>query len=512
MLSRLFTPRSASLETVATVDLGSNSFHMIVANVSDGNIHVVDKLREMVRLAAGLDEQKNISQEAQDRAIACLERFGQRLRAMPAGSVRAVGTNTLRSAHNAEEFLNRAEAALGHPIDIIAGREEARLIYLGVAHGMDSPPQEQCLVMDIGGGSTEFIIGEGFETRRRESLYMGCVTMSQRWFGNGKITAKNMRRAEISALSELQPIAAEYRARGWQRVIGASGTIKAIGKVVEAEGWSDEGITPKALKKLREALVDMGEIDKISLKDLKSERFPVFPGGVAVLSGAFEALKIEHMTVSDSALREGLVYEMLGRFRQEDIRTHTIKHLQKRYNIDTEQAKAVSDTARLLLEKAAEDWNLEIEAPQRLLCWAAQLHEMGLIVAHNQYHKHGEYLLLHSDLAGFSRQEQTLLATLVRAHRRKLPTDSFNSLPENDQLTALRLCILLRIAVLLNRNRSHAPMPEFHLTAKKSQLNLAFPEDWLQAHPLTQDELENEQHYLSNTGIELVIESYQYFL
>ncbi len=500
-----FTPAKTPSGKVAAIDLGSNSFHMIVADVSDGHIHIIDRLRETVRLAAGLDEQRNLSQAAKDRALSCLQRFGQRLQEMSQGSVRAVGTNTLRSAHNAHDFLQQAEEALGHPIEIIAGREEARLIYLGVAHDAALTPEDRPLVMDIGGGSTEFIIGKGFETARRESLYMGCVSMSVNYFPDGQISPKNLRKAEIAARLELQPIAAEYRERGWQRVLGASGSIKSIAKIMQAQGWCTTGICIEGMRKLQQVLQSVEHIEQIKLEGLSEDRRPILPGGFSVLMGAFEELGIEQMQVANTALREGLLYDMLGRIRHDDIRARTIDRMQIRYNIDTEQAQAVSDTAMLLLEQVAKDWQLDSNDHQLLLSWAAHLHEIGLLVAHNQYHKHGEYLLTHCDLAGFSKPEQSFLACLVRNHRRKLSPESLEVQAEETHDSLLRLSLLLRLAVLLHRSRN-IEIPPLELTAKQDALALKFPEKWLEAHPLTQADLENEQNYLENAGIRLHFE------
>ncbi len=497
-----FTPANSQPDTMAAIDLGSNSFHMIVADVSDGDIHIVDRLRDSVRLAAGLDAQRNLSAASQERALACLQRFGQRLKGMPLGSVRAVGTNTLRSAHNASEFLQQAEAALGHPIDIIAGREEARLIYLGVAHGSAFTSEDQPLVIDIGGGSTEFIIGQGFNTMRRESLYMGCVTFTHKHFPSGEINAKNLRRAEIAARLELQPIVAEYCERGWQRVLGASGSIKSIGKIMRGEGWCTEGITLEGMRRLQQALLEAGHVDNIQLEGLSDERRPILVGGFSVLMGAFEELDIQHLHVAESALREGLLYDLLGRIRHEDIRAHTIKRMQARYHIDTSQAQQVSGTAVLLFQQVTDSWQLDNAEHQWLLDWAAQLHEVGLLVAHNQYHKHGEYLLTHCDLAGFSKQEQSFLACMVRNHRRKLALECIEAQPEDARQLLLRLTLLLRLAVLLHRSR-HADISNIQFQAHDQHLMLTFPPDWLAQQPLTQADLENERTYLESAGISL---------
>jgi len=297
-----------NIETAAAVDLGSNSFHMIVAEVNGGRLKVVDKMREMVRLAGGLDEKNRLRDEVAVRAVDCLRRFGQRLRGVPKGNVRAVGTNTLRKARNSGQFVARAEEALGHPIDVISGHEEARLIYLGVSHSLEDDSRQR-LVVDIGGGSTELIVGRKFEPRYMESLHMGCVSSSQRYFRDGKITAQQMHAAEIAAHQELESLTTVYRKIGWETSVGASGTILAIHDAVHSEGWSKDGITPAALKKLSKALISAGHVDNLELNGVTAERAPVFPGGVAILSAIFEALGIEQMGVASGALREGLIQD-----------------------------------------------------------------------------------------------------------------------------------------------------------------------------------------------------------
>ncbi len=497
------TARRADYDTVAAVDLGSNSFHMIVARLQGSELHVIDKLREMVRLAAGLDDENNLSDEAQQRALACLERFGQRLSAMPAGSVRAVGTNTLRSAHNSDAFIAAAEAALGHPIEIISGLEEARLIYLGVAQST-SGNTAQRLVIDIGGGSTECIIGSGFETRHLESLYMGCVSMSRRFFADGEITRKRWERAVLAAGQEVEPIQARYRRIGWESALGASGTIKAIQAVVREAGWTEAGITLNALDKLAVALIDAGHINKLSLNGLDNERAPVFPGGAAVLYALFKGLEIESMEVSEGALREGLLYDLFGRIRHEDVRDRSANSLAERYHVDLAQAQRVRETAWYCLAAVAEDWELgDDEEAKQFLGWAALLHEVGLDIAHSHYHKHGAYIIENSDMPGFSRLEQQCIAALVRVHRRKFATDAFDNLGANWRGTLARLAVLLRLSIVLHRSRVDTPLPEFELKTKNNALSLRFPEGWLDAHPLTQADIEQEADYLKGVRFKL---------
>ena len=500
------TSPAAAVTTLAAVDLGSNSFHMVVARPVNGHLTVVDRLREQVRLASGLSADNRLDDAAQQRAIACLERFGQRLRDMPPGSVRAVGTNTLRKARNSDAFLEAAAVALGHPIEIISGLEEARVIYLGVSHSVPDT-QGRRLVMDIGGGSTELIVREHFAPPYQDSLYMGCVSVSQAYFGDGTISAKAMRWAEIAAGQELQLVQNSYRRRGWGEVVGSSGTIRAVRDVVKAMGWSESGITPAALRHLREALIGAGHVDKLGgLQGLPPERAPVFAGGVAILHAAFEALAIEHMGVSEGALREGLLYDLMGRIRHEDVRERTIAALSERYHVDHSQAQRVARTLGDVLPQVAAAWGLEEEGAGNLLAWAAQLHEIGLAVAHSGYHKHGAYLLEFSDMPGFSRQEQRLLALLVRVHRRKFAGALFKDLAAAQRERMMRLAMLLRLAVLLHRSRADAPLPPFSLHADGKSLFLAFPQGWLEQHPLTQADLAQEAEFVREVKFKLLFE------
>jgi len=497
----LFHMPSTTPETVAAVDLGSNSFHMIVARFENNQIQVIDKIREMVRLGAGLRKDKSIDQDTADRAIACLERFGQRLREFPPGSVRAVGTNTLRQMHDTQ-FLDKAEAALGHPIEIIAGREEARLVYLGVANGIDTGDNKR-LVIDIGGGSTELIIGKRFRIFKRESLHMGCVSYSKLFFKDGVISKEFMRKAILASRLDILPFKQTFSFGHWQIAIGSSGTIRAIRDVVHEMGWSDRGISRKSLKKLRSLMIEQGHAEKLDIKGLSNERKPVFAGGVAVLSALFKSLDIQLMQVSDEALREGLLYEMIGQLRDEDIRDKTIKTFSERYKIDKSQARRVNTTAFQLLTQVAKMWQLENIEYRELLSWAARLHEIGLTISHSQFQKHGAYILENADLSGFSRQQQRMLAILVRTHRRKLQNESFGSLAKDMQDPFKRLSIILRVAVMMHRARNNASKPMLKLQVEDSKIHINFPEDWLDEHPLTIVEMEREAKYLKNIGYSL---------
>ena len=443
----------AAPETIAALDLGSNSFHLVVARVVGGIPQVVDRLRERVVLAAGLDKHDQLKPAAQDRALACLERFGQRLRTFEPDEVRAVGTNALRKAANAQAFLRRAQTALGHPVEIISGHEEARLIYLGVAHDVADDGGRR-LVVDIGGGSTECIVGERFETHQVDSLFMGCVATTLAYFKDGELRKSAFEEARMAARLEIEPIERRYRALAWQQALGASGTILSIEEVLRENGWSRGGITAKGLERLRDALLRFRRVKDVRIKGLKDERAEVLPGGLAILTALFEGFGIQRMEVSQGALREGLLYDMLGRIRREDVREQTIALFVERYHVDAEHVAAVERTALALLEQVDRAWGLGGEDHRRLLVWAARLHEIGVTLSYTGYHKHGAYLVANSDMRGFSREDQQRLAALIRNHRRRITDEHLDSLSDDVRKATLRLVLLLRLAVRLNRARS----------------------------------------------------------
>lgn len=489
-------------ESFAAVDLGSNSFHLLVARIDGGTLQVIDRHKEMVRLGEGITNDRQLTPEVAERALACLERMGQRLRGVEPGNVRVVGTNTLRQLHPQSPFVAQAEQLLGHPIEVIAGREEARLVYLGVAHGL-AIGDEKRLVVDIGGGSTELIVGQGFRATLRESLHMGCVSISRRYFPDGKITSKAMERAELACALEIRPVRELFRQAGWSVATGSSGSIKAIAAVLRGEGWSDDGITADGLERLRTALVECGRTSELSMNGLSEERRPVFPGGVAVLSALFKKLDIEQMRASEQALREGLIYEMVGRVHHEDVRERTVATLARRFDTDQAHAARVRATALALYEQLRGPWALWHENYPKMLGWAADLHEIGLAVSHSQYQKHGAYLLRNADLSGFTRQEQEALAALVLGHRRKFPLDVFGALPAPARDCALRLGVLLRLAVLMHRGRSAETSPRPTASAVGDELSLLFPDGWLDQHPLTRLEFEQEAERVASAGIGL---------
>lgn len=489
---------------MAAVDLGSNSFHMVVARAHHGQLAIVDRLREMIRLASGLDARGRLDAASRERALAALRRFGQRLRDMHAHQVRVVGTSTLRRARDGAGFLSAAEEALGHPVDVVSGMEEARLVYLGVAHHVDASDAPK-LVVDIGGGSTELIVGEGVEPKRLESLAIGCVGLSRRFFGDGRLTRRRFERARLAARLELRPIIAGFRRHGWDRAIGSSGTMRAAGRIADKLGYGGRGITAEALEDMIARMIAARHVDSLDLPGLGSQRKPVFAGGVAILVEVLSMLGIESMSVSDGALREGVLYDMLGRLHHQDARDTTIATMQKRFHVDVEQAQRVQATALALLDEVASRWGLGDEQCRRLLGWAALVHEVGLDIAHAKYHRHGAYLLANADMPGFDRFEQQFLATLVESHRRKLDDLSLEQFPEHWRAPLVRLIVLMRLAVLLNRARSPLELPALRLEAGADSLEVHIAEDWLAGNPLTAADLEQEQAWLGARGFTLAV-------
>lgn len=496
-------PRTPIPDVIAAVDLGSNSFHMVVARYSHGQLVIVDRLREMVRLAAGLDEQGRLERSAVERAIDCLERFGQRLRDIKAESVRVVGTNTLRKARRKGAFLDRARAALGFPIEVISGIEEARLVYLGVAHTVPPEPGRR-LVADIGGGSTELIIGEGLHTKKLESLHMGCVSMSTRFFDDGGITEKRMKRARLAARLELEPVQVAFKNMGWQSAVGSSGTIRAVGEVLRARPHGGDGaITSAAVEALIDQCVRAGDMTRLKLPGLTEERAPVFIGGLAILAELLSVLEIQTLRVAEGALREGLLYDLIGRLTDEDARVRSVRAMQARFHVDGAQAERVEATALDFLNQVKLQWELTEPLAESVLRWAARLHEIGLDVSHSHYQKHGAYLLEHADMPGFPQEEQRILACIVGAHRRKIHAEQLQDLSPPWHIKAEYLIAILRLAVLLHRGRSPIALPRIDLSAKGRSLEVVFPKNWLDEHPLTAADLESEVDYLKASGFKL---------
>ncbi|MBV6476692.1 MAG: exopolyphosphatase [Rhodocyclaceae bacterium] len=487
-------------ELVAAVDLGSNSFRLQVGRVVDDQIYPLDSLKEPVRLAAGLTTQKILDGPSQLRALEALARFGERLRGFDAGAVRAVATNALRVAKNAPQFLAQAEAALGFPIEIIAGREEARLIYLGVAHTLPNPRTQQ-LVVDIGGGSTEFIIGRSIEPLELESLYMGCVGFSLQYFPRGRIEKSGMKAAELAARKELQAIVRQYKKTGWEEAVGSSGTAKALADILEMNGLSETGITRDGLERLRSLLLHAGDLGKLTLQGLRPDRIPVLPGGLAIMLAVFKEFGLERMTFSDGALRLGVLYDLLGRYHHQDLRNATVQQFMRRYQVDASQAARVAATARGFLLQLLPEAVAEEQPDGQVLGWAALMHEIGISVAHSSYHKHSAYILANADMPGFSKMDQARLSRVVLAHRGKLERVQEIVPDSADWL----LIFSLRLAVILHRTRDDAPFPSIGVKRNERGFTLGVDPHWLAVSPLTAAALEEEGRQWAALGMDFRI-------
>jgi exopolyphosphatase/guanosine-5'-triphosphate,3'-diphosphate pyrophosphatase len=482
---------------LAAVDLGSNSFRLIVGRVEETaagtQIYQVDALREPVRLAAGLSKDKFLDQAAQLRGLETLKRFGERLRDFHPDHVRAVATNTLRVAKNAGEFISEAQSALGFPVEVIAGREEARLIYAGASHSMPAGHGKR-FVFDIGGGSTEFIIGEEYEPLMMESLYIGCVTHSRQFFPAGNVDDHTMSQAEIAAKREIQIISAEYRRAGWEQAIGSSGTARAIAELLEANHFNDagvtHGITRGGLEKLRRALIKAENVNRLKLVALKADRVPVLAGGLSIMLAVFDELGIDYVDTTDGALRLGVLYDLLGRSQHQDMRAVTVEGFSRRYGVDRAQGGRIAALATdFHAQLVANEHNADperVEEGRMLLGWAAALHEIGLSISHSAYHKHSAYIASNADMPGFSRTDQARLATLVLGHQGKL-----GKLAQTRDID-WRLLFCLRLAVLMCRRRADVKLPALSVSRHGDGFEVRLPKQWVDDNPLTDYSLVQE--------------------
>jgi exopolyphosphatase/guanosine-5'-triphosphate,3'-diphosphate pyrophosphatase len=486
-MPRLFARASRAIvdpATLAVVDLGSNSFRLEVGRVEGDQIFRLDTWRETIRFGAGMDAQGRLTASARQAALACLARFSERLSGLHPSAVRAVATNTFRVAKNASTFLPQAEAALGFPIDIIGGHEEARLIYLGVAHVLPPSPDPR-LVIDIGGGSTEFVIGRGFAPERLESLKLGCVSLSKRFFPTGALRAEAFVAAETHARAEIEAIAREFGREHWQHAYASSGTALALAAILEENGLSSGGITPDGLVRLRKRMIGAGHVSRLALAGVKPERAPVLAGGFAIMAAAMAELAVPRINPVGGALRLGVLYDLLGRTVHRDSRTSTVENFMERYHVDRAHAQRVAAMARSLYLSSVRA--PDAEAAQRIE-WAALLHEIGNTVSHIGYHKHGAYILENADMPGFSAQEQHQLALLVLAGRGGL-AKAAGVLADPDFAAQL---LSLRLAVLFHHARRAIDAPRIKMSMGRP-IRFGVGARWLKAHPLTAHLLEKER-------------------
>jgi exopolyphosphatase/guanosine-5'-triphosphate,3'-diphosphate pyrophosphatase len=487
-------------ETLAAVDLGSNSFHLLVGRIVEGQVYPLDTLREQVQLGAGLTADKKLDRASQARALDVLARFHERLRGLPRDAVRAVGTNALRVARNSAAFLREARETLGFPIEVIAGREEARLIYLGVAHALP-PAEERRLVVDIGGGSTELIVGQGLKPKLMESLYVGCVSSSLRHFPDGRIDKKGLKAALLEARQELAVVSQRYRRANWREAVGSSGSARGIEAILVENKWATHGITRDGLDRLWDLLLDAGRADPVRIPGLKSGRASVLPGGFAIMYAVFEELDIESMTVSEAALRHGVLYDLLGRVMHHDMREATVSQFMRRYQVDGAQAARVAELALRIYDQLGGKVAPEDDPDRKLLEWAARLAEVGLSIAHAQYHKHSAYVLSNADMPGFSRVEQQRLARIVLAHRGKLEKLEVGGIENGDW----NLVFALRLASTLLRRRRRIRLPSFRVLAGEQRYSLEMPKSWLARNALTAAALESEARQWEAVGRQLLV-------
>ena len=478
---------------LAAVDLGSNSFRLEIGRAEGAHIYILDSLRSNVRLAAGLDSEKRLTQEAFERGIEALRQFGQRLKGFDRARVRAVATNTLRVARNAAAFLQAAEEALGFPIEVIAGREEARLIFSGVAHSAP-PPHARQLVIDIGGGSTEFSIGTGFEPELMESLYMGSINHTLTHFPGGFIDEFTLKQAELAARREIQVIAADIKSMAWQSAVASSGTARSIARVLRDNRVGNGEIDLEGMRWMRKAILCGGRIENLSITGLKPDRALNLPGGFAILAAAFSELGISSLKIADNSLRLGVLYDLLGRISAPagaiDKREETVAQFEVRYRIDKLQASRVAALAMRFANDLPEGLGKTAAELGQSMAWAARLHEAGLTIAHNGYHKHSAYIVENADMPGFSRSEQKRLAFLILGHAGKLPKlTRMEPAPAADWLAVL----CLRLAALFNRGRQASPEPKAKLVAKgRNKVALHVEQEWLETQPLTEYSLAQE--------------------
>ncbi len=486
---------------IAAVDLGSNSFRLEIGRVLEGQIYPLDSFKDVVRLASGLDDKGNLTEEAQERALATLARYGERLRELHPEAVRAVATNTFRVAKNAKTFLPKAEEALGFPIEIIGGREEARLIYIGAVHSLP-PSDNKRLLVDIGGGSTEFIIGEKHESLLKESLYMGCVSYSKRFFPEGKVSQKRFNEASISAKAQIEAILSDYLQCGFVEAVGSSGTAHALTDLFGANHLNADGfvgITREALFLLRDKLIAAGTAAKLKLNGISEERIPVLAGGLAIMCAVFESFAIDKMAYSEGALRLGVLYDLLGRVDHKDMRDTTIEQFRLRYQADPRQVARVLRTATFFLSQLADLSAPQNEVDAQFLRWAVALHEIGISVAQSGFHKHGAYVVANADMPGFSKKDQEKLALLILGQRNKLERVK----NENPNEATWRLIFCLRLATLLHRKRSDQALPALFAKEIKNGFSLEVPNNWLAENALSEAALHDEINAWKNVGFSL---------
>jgi exopolyphosphatase/guanosine-5'-triphosphate,3'-diphosphate pyrophosphatase len=492
---------------LAALDLGSNSFRLEIGRYENGQIQRVDYLKETVRQGGDLDEERNLKPEAIERGVKCLARFGEALKGLPKHHVRAVATQTLREAKNRDVFLKLAKKALGYEVEVISGVEEARLIYQGVSRLLPQS-DERRLVIDVGGRSTEFILGQHLNAETTDSLRVGSVTWSLKYFADGIFSEKNFQRAEIASESLLDAVADTYQHRHWDVAYGASGTVGAIADILSNAGFEENKITRKGLAWLRAQLIKAKTFDKLDLAGLKEDRKSVIAGGLSILIGIFDLLKLDTLIVAKGALRHGLLYDMITEEHTvEDLRSASIMHLANRFAVNKIHAKNVTKVALAFFDALTPTLELyegnqyELDKLRQILGWAAASHEIGAAISHSESQKHGAYILGNAELMGFAQSELHRLSLLVLGHcgkLRKLDTDF------NDEGFIFQL-IALRLAVIFCHSRNTPVLKNITFERAENTFLLSLPSTWQQAFPQTSYLLEEEILAWQKTNWSLVI-------
>ena len=486
----------------AAIDLGSNSFHMLVARRLSGSVQTIAKIKRKVRLAAGLDSNLELSAEAMERGWQCLELFAERLQSLLPSQVRVVATATLRLATNADVFLAQAEKILGDKIEVISGEQEAELIYQGAAY--TSAGSDQRLILDIGGASTELIIGQGFSIHRAVSLNMGCVRFTESYFADGHFGHSNFDQAIHAARTHVAPLTKSYQGFGWHLCLGASGTFQAIQEIQLSQGLC-EAMTLNRLEQLKQQVIDCGSLQQLKIEGLAEERKPVFAGGLAILIGLFQQLEIKQLKLSGGALREGLLYGMIQEPEQmnsADVRQLTLSALVEKYHLDQAHGEQCRDVALVLFEHYKAHWPVDLTEGKELLGCAAQLHEIGLHIGFINAHKHGAYILSHTPQPGFSKTQQALLAALVGNSHGPIDLTELNALRGFERTQIQSLVRILRWAIILTSHRNQSPELPCHLQTQHQATCWQMPMGWFASYPLTAADLREEQQEQARMGWE----------
>lgn len=481
----------------AAVDLGSNSFRLHIGRQEGDTMRIVKSMRDPIRLASGLDSRGYLTEQAMQTALASLAQFSSVLNAYPLDAVRVVATNTMRVAKNAKMFLPAAEKAIQHPIEIISGEEEGRLIYMGVASVLGLPAERR-LVLDIGGGSTELILGAGQEIEKVESFGIGTVNQTQQFFNDGQIDAEAFDAAILSARSTFEDAAPSYDPQYWSSAYGSSGTIRAIADVIAKNELGDGKLTLPSLEALKQRFIKAGHASRFDLVSMRPDRAGVMVGGLAVLIGLMQELNIRSVAPISAGLRMGVLWDLQLRATKRDRRDQSVREFMLRFHVDESRATRTAELAKSFFTLLKP----ESDAHAGYLYWSALLHEAGLIVSHSGYHKHGAYLIDKADLPGFTTGEQRIMSTLILSQKGNL-RKIIDELADPDFAKAI---LALRLAVILMHSRSELETGELKLKMK-NRIEIDIRRSWLNQHPTLSYWLEKEREWWGQIGMDFVVKS-----